>query len=1376
MALVSSSPAPSTPLYPASSPLFAPAAPSPSSSSSSSPSSPNADPAQQRVRALPSPPLAAHQNQYLHQGGAMATYASQVSGGGGRKTSSGSGSATGGARAPPAAAPLPAPQPTRARTSSAPYATTTAPSSFPSSSPTSADGGASAGAQFGGRSPLLNGAAAPLPPPVRVPSRSSSTPPNAAAAASQSAPSSTRPSPTPSPGARSLSSSSVRSFHQHHGHSPSSSSVSSAAGIPAVPALPRLAPAHFSPPLHGNAPLPPFYPQHPSQQHQPPSPSHSPSMPALAAHPTFVGMPGQPFPHGGALGFGGVPNPAYPFIPSPHPNGPGATSVEQQKRLAQYQQQWQFEVMKQQQAQQAQQQQANDQWAQQNGQRRRATSGPQSASHSPTYYTSPLPLPYPPSPSANNPQPQALYGPAMPTLPPGAMLPHQHYHQQQLSSFGVGVGGYPTPPGSVEGAGSAGRGGGRDESGSSSGGSGTGSAGRQEGGYHPYRRDGGGRSTGGGGAAAASGMTGRAGTPSRHLNQHQHSLHQQQQHQQHARSESTASVSALAPSNFPPLPSSSAPTSTSTSASAAASAASSGRNTPSTSGPSASASSSTSSFASPSSAQPQPPSFPRARTDSANSSASSSSACLHRPSFDQQQQQQRHPRESYETARSATPVQQTLRGRPSPLGVAANGEETEEGEDTGAESDGTAEATATINAPSVAAAAASGRGMVQSETITSMAETIGKGRNGAAAVVAAPVAAAEEKGKEKEKKGMKSRFKKAFGVSFSASSSSNLASAAAAGGSGSDLEVDGRGPKQLNGGFRRRTDSASSDETTPGTPQRAAPLPYATHHHQPSMASLASTSTAINDAESTRTGAGGAGKKPPSSRFRLLNPKLNSSTDNISISSTVSSASVMIRKLGQMGKLARRNSLMGLTKAFKKDKNRDDANESTFDAQSTMSGATGGSSGMFGGGGKKDKKKSQVASASVSHATAEYDSPSFSSSSVAGSSSSMSPAAALARKQQLAYAEQDAAEAAARAAAAEEAARLGPPSRSFEQIPAGGGGGGGHARTDSDASSVRSAGGRLEGKKDKAKGGRWKLGFGGGNGSKTDVTTASAETGSINEGRSSSALGHNGAAAGGRGYYAPNGDDGTEVLAPPGSQGYSSYAARAGEDSQDEYEPSLYRQGAAPRPAAHVKAVKGILKGAGTYRQEDHASQRLALLRGRASSFDAPQQQARPGSPGGAALVNVIPSEAQVDGVVPSSTSPRTDTHPPTSTEIITDAAIARVHPDSDVGHAHHHPGGGPYANPGLNASAPVLNHFTSQLSVRSASAPGAPGRRIAFAANLSVHTTWPAAIYDRRAEPATCNRLTPALAQQIKEELNSYKMEEMDVHPSSRKLTHFFV
>lgn len=66
--------------------------------------------------------------------------------------------------------------------------------------------------------------------------------------------------------------------------------------------------------------------------------------------------------------------------------------------------------------------------------------------------------------------------------------------------------------------------------------------------------------------------------------------------------------------------------------------------------------------------------------------------------------------------------------------------------------------------------------------------------------------------------------------------------------------------------------------------------------------------------------------------------------------------------------------------------------------------------------------------------------------------------------------------------------------------------------------------------------------------------------------------------------------------------------------------------------------------------------------------------------------------------------------------------------------------------------------------------------RKISFAQNLSVHTTWSGTTYDRRGEVATCNKLTPALAQRIKEELNAFKMEEMEVHHLSRNYTHFFV
>ncbi|KAK2853281.1 hypothetical protein FQN49_005227 [Arthroderma sp. PD_2] len=75
-------------------------------------------------------------------------------------------------------------------------------------------------------------------------------------------------------------------------------------------------------------------------------------------------------------------------------------------------------------------------------------------------------------------------------------------------------------------------------------------------------------------------------------------------------------------------------------------------------------------------------------------------------------------------------------------------------------------------------------------------------------------------------------------------------------------------------------------------------------------------------------------------------------------------------------------------------------------------------------------------------------------------------------------------------------------------------------------------------------------------------------------------------------------------------------------------------------------------------------------------------------------------------------------------------------------------------------------------------SAPGTPqsvsGRNISFSPRIQFHDTWPSGEYDRRGDVATCNRLTPLLAQQIKEELNTFKME-MEVHESSKVYTHFF-
>jgi len=80
------------------------------------------------------------------------------------------------------------------------------------------------------------------------------------------------------------------------------------------------------------------------------------------------------------------------------------------------------------------------------------------------------------------------------------------------------------------------------------------------------------------------------------------------------------------------------------------------------------------------------------------------------------------------------------------------------------------------------------------------------------------------------------------------------------------------------------------------------------------------------------------------------------------------------------------------------------------------------------------------------------------------------------------------------------------------------------------------------------------------------------------------------------------------------------------------------------------------------------------------------------------------------------------------------------------------------------NSSTRSLPERGSHTSVRS----------ISWNPKVSFHDVWASSEYDRRGDIATCNRLTPMLAQQIKEELNSFKME-MEVHEESKPHTHFF-
>ncbi|CAO3618644.1 unnamed protein product [Cunninghamella echinulata] len=67
--------------------------------------------------------------------------------------------------------------------------------------------------------------------------------------------------------------------------------------------------------------------------------------------------------------------------------------------------------------------------------------------------------------------------------------------------------------------------------------------------------------------------------------------------------------------------------------------------------------------------------------------------------------------------------------------------------------------------------------------------------------------------------------------------------------------------------------------------------------------------------------------------------------------------------------------------------------------------------------------------------------------------------------------------------------------------------------------------------------------------------------------------------------------------------------------------------------------------------------------------------------------------------------------------------------------------------------------------------------RRLQFCPTVQVHETFAASDYDRRCDNnSTCQKLTPMIAMKIKQELNEYKLTEMEVHVDSRQYTHFFL
>ncbi|KAJ7215132.1 hypothetical protein B0H12DRAFT_1242066 [Mycena haematopus] len=624
--------------------------------------------------------------------------------------------------------------------------------------------------------------------------------------------------------------------------------------------------------------------------------------------------------------------------------------------------------------------------------------------------------------------------------------------------------------------------------------------------------------------------------------------------------------------------------------------------------------------------------------------------------------------------------------------------------------------------------------------------------------------------------------------------------------------------------------------------------------------------------------------KKKSRAASLFNSRMNVSTDNISLSSTVSSASVMIRKLGSMGRLARRNSLAGITGLFKERKKKN-------------SGAVEGEGDEEQGKGKdkdkdkaKDKSKSarnaksQASEASVSHATAELEAGDVDWSVPTNSNSNaypdtgvkgLSPAAKLARQHTLksnAEAAAKAREAAARAASSSPSSSPASGTGNANGAPTNGmgvNGGAGGVPTWERNTATRSPGrqqrggavgvgedgthagvlvedsesedephsnaysnahphpnaqggqgaapGQAPGQQGGGGGAQWdddddeEWGLLGGEEDDT-IRVAVDPTGAASS--SSAGYGHYGDGDGdgdgeGEDGYGYDGEGGYGYGGEGGEGGY-------GYEGEGEHEPWAVD---VRRSVERTRApAKGILKYAGTYDQtlylaDAHGhlfgpgNQAAHLLRARSNSYTSPTpgqnelgplarmpspdpdhidglhrhgsySSAHGGEPSnsGGAGSGAAGSGGKVDTGTGAGKRSSVPSLPPLGFDLGL-GGVPPPHPpvrtrgDTHDAHPHHDRRTRHLQPPALNSSAPALTTSfapgpTMPAVPRAATAP--VRKQLAFASNLSVYDTFSASMYDRRSEPATWSRLTPALAQRIKEELNSYKMEEME-HPILR-------
>lgn len=633
------------------------------------------------------------------------------------------------------------------------------------------------------------------------------------------------------------------------------------------------------------------------------------------------------------------------------------------------------------------------------------------------------------------------------------------------------------------------------------------------------------------------------------------------------------------------------------------------------------------------------------------------------------------------------------------------------------------------------------------------------------------------RGKEKDpskKSGLSGKLRKA--LSFNALPDAAQQPELSGGGRAGTLPHR-RGPVGLPSGVHSSNDtngsSGSARSTSPPrTPDNgASPLP--------NSSSAASISSRRSNRPPISGSGDGGGKRS------IFNRKFNSSTDNISISSTVSSASVMLRKVGNLGKMARRHSLMGLTNMFNKDKDgREGLQDDSFGTPafgSSSSVAIGEDAGTSSKKEKKNKsKKGAPAAASISHATVELESGN-------DVNGAMTSAASYARQHQAAAAKAEA-EARAQREKAEAEAKLNASKK---------------GKTTDDVMESRQK--AIEKEKERLKSKRgWRKKLGGG--SVSSIASESSPTGlettyaqaAANAVAPVALTGGNDASSGYGGYSSPelagqyphhqqqqqqvyedpiNNSFDDEELEPPHMPG----AGGGAEDSGDEYETDSLRHWGegiekSRASAQSVSSVKSILKnqanpngpGSGPPSRGKNAppsaADRPFSGRVRANSYDAqPSSAIQSSGPHHAPLMNQMSNTVagvdRMDGVPRSASASENDdgSHGASkATEDEESRTVASVSSHSGTPIGNSDPPMGHHSNASMPTLSLMLGNSTSTSAPR---AVGGEKRRIAFAEQQIYHSTWPAHVYDRRGELATCNRLTPLLAQRIKE-VSSEKRE----------------